>query len=64
MIKALQLRINLHQEGKPDGLLNKAAYDLNIEPSQISGCAKLSFLGIFTGDEVLDSTPIILASAV
>ena len=37
MIKALQLRINLHQEGKPDGLLNKAAYDLNIEPSQISG---------------------------
>ena len=37
MIKALQLRINLHQEGKPDGLLNKAAYDLDIKPSEISG---------------------------
>jgi len=37
MIKALQLRINLHQEGKPNGLLNKAAYDLGIEPSEISG---------------------------
>ena len=37
MIKALQLRINLHQEGQPDGLLNKAAYDLGMEPSEISG---------------------------
>lgn len=37
MIKTLQIRINLHQEGKSDGLLNKAAYDLAIEPSQISG---------------------------
>jgi uncharacterized FAD-dependent dehydrogenase len=37
MIKALQLRINLHQEGKSDGLLNKAAYDLGMKPSEISG---------------------------
>lgn len=37
MIKELQLRINLHQEGKPDGLLNKAAYDLDVKPSEISG---------------------------
>jgi len=37
MIKALQLRINLHEEGKPDGLLNKAAYDLDMKPSEISG---------------------------
>lgn len=37
MIKALQLRINLHQEGQPDGLLNKAAYDLDVKPSEISG---------------------------
>lgn len=37
MIKALQLRINLHQEGESDGLLNKAAYDLGMEPSEISG---------------------------
>ncbi|MGJ8547941.1 NAD(P)/FAD-dependent oxidoreductase [Winogradskyella wichelsiae] len=37
MIKALQLRINLHQEGQPDGLLNKAAYDLGIKSSEITG---------------------------
>ena len=37
MIKALQLRINLHEEGKPDGLLNKAAYDLGMQPSEITG---------------------------
>ena len=37
MIKSLQLRINLHQEGQPNGLLNKAAYDLGIEPAMISG---------------------------
>ncbi|MFC0603901.1 NAD(P)/FAD-dependent oxidoreductase [Winogradskyella pulchriflava] len=37
MIKALQLRINLHQERQPDGLLIKAAYDLGVEPSEISG---------------------------
>ena len=37
MIKAFQLRLNLHQEGKPDGLLNKAAYDLGMKPSEISG---------------------------
>ena len=37
MIKALQLRINLHQEGQPNGLLNKAAYDLGMQPSDISG---------------------------
>ncbi|WP_040248069.1 NAD(P)/FAD-dependent oxidoreductase [Psychroserpens mesophilus] len=37
MIKALQLRINLHQEAKTDGLLNKAAYDLGINPSEITG---------------------------
>ena len=37
MIKALQLRINLQQEGEPDGLLNKAAYDLGMKPSEISG---------------------------
>lgn len=37
MIKSLQLRINLHQEGQPDGLLNKAAYDLDVKPSEISG---------------------------
>ncbi|WP_179375061.1 NAD(P)/FAD-dependent oxidoreductase [Winogradskyella wichelsiae] len=37
MIKALQLRINLHQEGQPDGLLNKAAYDLDIKSSEITG---------------------------
>lgn len=37
MIKALQLRINLHQEGQADGLLQKAAYDLGMKPSEISG---------------------------
>ncbi|WP_299113549.1 NAD(P)/FAD-dependent oxidoreductase [uncultured Winogradskyella sp.] len=37
MIKAFQLRLNLHQEGKPDGLLNKAAYDLDIDKSKIHG---------------------------
>ncbi|WP_339753172.1 FAD-dependent protein [uncultured Winogradskyella sp.] len=37
MIKTLQLRINLHEEGKPDGLLNKAAYELGMKPSEISG---------------------------
>ncbi|MBR9846972.1 MAG: FAD-dependent oxidoreductase, partial [Algicola sp.] len=37
MIKALQLRINLHEEAQPDGLLNKAAYDLGINPSEITG---------------------------
>lgn len=37
MVKAFQLRINLHEEGKSDGLLKKAAYDLGIEASQISG---------------------------
>ncbi len=37
MIKALQLRINLQQERQADGLLNKAAYDLGMKPSEISG---------------------------
>ncbi|MGB0981441.1 MAG: NAD(P)/FAD-dependent oxidoreductase [Winogradskyella sp.] len=37
MIKAVQLRINLHEEGQPDGLLNKAAYSLGVKPSEISG---------------------------
>ena len=37
MIKALQLRINLNEERQPDGLLNKAAYDLGMKPSEISG---------------------------
>jgi uncharacterized FAD-dependent dehydrogenase len=37
MIKALQLRINLQQERQPDGLLNKAAYDLGMKSSDISG---------------------------
>ncbi len=37
MVKSLQLRINLHQEAKSDGLLNKAAYDLGLEPAKISG---------------------------
>lgn len=37
MVKTLQLRINLHEEGKPDGLLKKAAFDLGVESSQISG---------------------------
>ncbi|TXE17674.1 FAD-binding protein [Psychroserpens burtonensis] len=37
MISSLQLRINLHEEGKPDGLLNKAAYDLGVKSSEISG---------------------------
>lgn len=37
MIKALQLRINLDQERQPDGLLNKAAYDLGMSPVEISG---------------------------
>ena len=37
MVKAFQLRLNLHQEGKPDGLLNKAAYDLDIPTSKIHG---------------------------
>ena len=37
MIKSLQTRINLHQEGKSDGLLNKIAYDLGMQTSEISG---------------------------
>ncbi len=37
MIKALQLRINLHEEGKANGLLYKAAYDLGVQSSEISG---------------------------
>ena len=37
MIKALQLRINLQQEKQPDGLLNKAAYELGMQASEISG---------------------------
>ncbi|MFK7781291.1 NAD(P)/FAD-dependent oxidoreductase [Psychroserpens sp.] len=37
MVKALQLRINLHEEGKPDGLLHKAAYDLGVTSSDITG---------------------------
>ncbi|WP_417861071.1 NAD(P)/FAD-dependent oxidoreductase [Winogradskyella sediminis] len=37
MIKALQLRINLQQERQADGLLKKAAYDLDLQPSEISG---------------------------
>ncbi|RZN82974.1 MAG: FAD-binding protein [Winogradskyella sp.] len=37
MVKAFQLRLNLHQEGKSDGLLNKAAYDLDIDKSKIHG---------------------------
>ena len=37
MIKAIQLRINLHEDQKPDGLLNKAANNLGMKPSEISG---------------------------
>ncbi len=37
MIKALQLRINLHQERQPNGLLNNAAYQLGMQPSEITG---------------------------
>lgn len=37
MIKPLQLRINLNEEKQPDGLLNKAAHDLGLKPSEISG---------------------------
>ena len=37
MIKQLQLRINLHEEGKPNGLLYKAAYDLDVKSSEITG---------------------------
>lgn len=37
MIKALQLRINLHQERQADGLLKKAAHDLDVKTSEISG---------------------------
>ncbi|RCW94036.1 NAD(P)/FAD-dependent oxidoreductase [Winogradskyella arenosi] len=37
MIKALQLRINLNQERQADGLLQKAAFDLGMKPSEITG---------------------------
>ena len=37
MVKAFQIRLNLHQEKRPDGLLNKAAYDLDIPTSKIHG---------------------------
>ena len=37
MVKACQIRVNLHQEKRPDGLLNKAAYDLDIPTSKIHG---------------------------
>jgi len=37
MIKSFQIRINLQQERQPDGLLKKAAHDLGIKTSEISG---------------------------
>ena len=37
MIRALQLRVNLFEERQPDGLLKKAAYQLNVKTSEISG---------------------------
>ncbi len=37
MVKELQLRIDLYEERQPDGLLNKAASNLGVEPSEISG---------------------------
>ncbi|MFD1062228.1 NAD(P)/FAD-dependent oxidoreductase [Winogradskyella litorisediminis] len=37
MVKSLQVRINLQQEAQPDALLQKAAFDLNIDASEISG---------------------------
>jgi len=37
MIKTFQIRINLEQERQADGLLKKAAFDLGMKPSEISG---------------------------
>ena len=37
MIRALQLRVNLFEERQPDGLLKKAAYQLDVKTSEISG---------------------------
>lgn len=37
MIRALQLRVNLFEERQPDGLLKKAAHNLDIKTSEISG---------------------------
>ncbi|WP_179020996.1 NAD(P)/FAD-dependent oxidoreductase [Winogradskyella forsetii] len=37
MIKSFQIRINLQQERQPDGLLKKAAQDLGVKTSEISG---------------------------
>lgn len=37
MVKELQLRIDLYEERQPDGLLNKAAANLGLKPSEISG---------------------------
>ncbi|MUU77799.1 NAD(P)/FAD-dependent oxidoreductase [Winogradskyella endarachnes] len=37
MIRALQLRINLHEEKQSNSLLKKAAYNLDIKASEISG---------------------------
>ncbi|WP_178987480.1 NAD(P)/FAD-dependent oxidoreductase [Winogradskyella schleiferi] len=37
MIKSFQIRINLQQERQTDGLLKKAAHDLGVKTSEISG---------------------------
>ncbi|WP_179344202.1 NAD(P)/FAD-dependent oxidoreductase [Winogradskyella ursingii] len=41
MVKTFQIRISLKEEAQPNGLLNKAAYDLGIKPTEISGIKTL-----------------------